>query len=142
MISDLIKKDFSYTRRINFLFVVIVTVLIVFSSIISYVSYNHQKTTLNEESEGFVHNIATFYLEQQLKTLENALWQNSILLNNDCVDALVNDEDEVLEKKLTTSISMLPVVSGYIIATRDGRYNSIPKSYVDSNYILSGRAWY
>lgn len=142
MISDLIKKDFSYSRRINFLFVIIVAVLIVFSSIISYVSYNHQKTTLNEESEGFVHNIATFYLEQQLKTLENALWQNSIMLNNNYVEALVKSEDEELEKKLTTSISMLPVVSGYIIATRDGRYNSIPKSYVDSNYILAGRDWY
>ncbi|AJZ89774.1 diguanylate cyclase [Klebsiella michiganensis] len=142
MINDLIKKDFSYARRINFLFVIIITVLIVFSSIIAYVSYNHLKTTLNEENEGFVHNVATFYLEQQLKTLENALWQNSILLDNDCVEALVKSEDEELEKKLTTSISMLPAISGYIIATRDGRYNSIPKSYVDSNYILSGRTWY
>ncbi|SMG11606.1 cache domain-containing protein [Cedecea sp. NFIX57] len=142
MISDLIKKDFSYARKINFLFVIIISVLVVFSTIMACVSYNHLGSTLNEENEGFVHNVATFFLKQQLKTLENALWQNTVLLDNECVEALVKSEDEELEKKLTASISMLPAISGYIIATRDGRYNSIPKSYVDSNYILAGRTWY
>ena len=142
MISDLIKKDFSYARKINFLFVIIISVLVVFSTIIACVSYNQLKVTLNEENEGFVHNIAALFIKQQLKILENALWQNTILLDNDCVEALVKSEDEELEKKLTASISMLPAISGYVIATRDGRYNSIPKSYIDGNYILAGRSWY
>ncbi|ATF92378.1 hypothetical protein [Cedecea neteri] len=122
MISDLIKKDFSYARKINFLFVIIISVLVVFSTIIACVSYNQLKVTLNEENEGFVHNIAALFIKQQLKILENALWQNTILLDNDCVEALVKSEDEELEKKLTASISMLPAISGYVIATRDGRY--------------------
>ncbi len=83
-----------------------------------------------------------FYIEQQLKTLENALWQSAIILNDKSVDALVNAENEVLEKQLTTSIAVLPAISGYIIATRDGKYNSIPKSYVDNSLDLSGRTWY
>ncbi|WP_213716201.1 sensor domain-containing diguanylate cyclase [Cedecea lapagei] len=142
MIIDLIKKDFSYTRRISFLFVIILAVLVMFSSALAWINYNYQKNTLNDENEGFVHNIAMFYIEQQLKTLENALWQSATLLNNKNVDTLVNAENEVLEKQLTTSIAVLPAISGYIIATRDGKYNSIPNSYVDNRLDLSGRNWY
>ncbi|WP_231562700.1 hypothetical protein [Cedecea neteri] len=120
MISDLIKKDFSYTRRISFLFVIILAVLVMFSSVLAWINYSHQKSTLDDENEGFVHNIAMFYIEQQLKTLENALWQSATLLNDKNVDALVNAENEVLEIQLTTSIAVLPAISGYIIATRDG----------------------
>ncbi|SQC92563.1 Uncharacterised protein [Cedecea neteri] len=67
VISDLIKKDFSYARKINFLFVIIISVLVVFSTIIACVSYNQLKVTLNEENEGFVHNIAALFIKQQLK---------------------------------------------------------------------------
>lgn len=142
MIADLVKKDFSYAKRVNFLFVIIVVVLIVFSMAISGVSYSHQKRTLHKENEGFVHNVATFYLEQQLKVLENTLWQNTILLDSKNVEALVNNQNQEMEKKLTTSIAVMPSVSGYIVAKRDGRYNSIPKSYIDSSFELAGRAWY
>ncbi len=105
---------------------IIVAVLIIFSMAISGVSYSHQKSTLHKENEGFVHNVATFYLEQQLKVLENTLWQNTILLDSKNVEALVNNQNQEIEKKLTTSIAVMPSVSGYIVAKRDGRYNSIP----------------
>lgn len=142
MISELIKKDFSYTKRVNFLFVIIVAVLTFFSAAISCVNYNHLEGLVHQENEKFVYNVATFYSEQQLKPLEYSLVKLSSILNEENVSQFVKGEEAIIRDSLMAVLSVTPAAGNIIIAKRDGSINSVPTFYTRENVTATERPWF
>lgn len=142
MITEIIKKDFSYTKRVNVSFLIIISVLTFCTACIVLVNYNYLKSIIEKENENFVHNMAIFYLEHQIRPLENAIWEVSNQVSRYNVDTFIAGKDNALKNSLMASLSVMPIVTNIVITDKHGKFNTVPNSDLSGNFEPKNRPWF
>lgn len=86
--------------------------------------------------------MAVFYLEHQIRPLENAIWEMSNQVSRGSVDAFISGREDSLKSSLMASLSVMPTVTNIIITDKKGNFNTVPNSDLSEEFQPRNRPWF
>jgi diguanylate cyclase (GGDEF)-like protein len=117
----------------------LIAMLIVSVSIVKTTEQKNHQTGIR-----FVHNIATQFIDLQLRPLENALNETGTLIDKESLSKFVdpNEKHPPLRMTLMHTLTLMPSIKSILIADEQGRFNSAPYLMVGNEYNAKTRPWF
>lgn len=140
--NSIISKDLHCNTQLNISFSVVILTMIISMATVSCIIQRSAEQRLHTVATMFVHNMATQFIEQQFKPLEYTLNETSNFIDEQKLEAFLNQAQSPLRTVLIQTLSTNPNITSIVASDLPGRFNTVPFLPVATDFDATKRPWY